>query len=129
MATRARVAQLAEAIDSKSIKCGFESRPGHGRLHAQGGDENASNAPRMAELIAFLPTLCALSLVVFGLGGHQPTAPLVLWTIAGAIMGGPVAVNLFGFVGWLVMVLAGTVACTAYAAGRRRPLQHLDHQR
>jgi hypothetical protein len=98
-------------------------------LHAQGADGTASNAPRMAELIAFLPTLCVLSLVVFGLGGHQPTAPLVLWTIAGAIMGGPVAVNLFGFVGWLVMVLAGTVAFTAYAAGRRRPLQHLDHQR
>ena len=44
--------------------------------------------------------------------------PVVLWTVAGAIMGGPVAVNLFGFVGWLVMVAAGTVACTAYAAGR-----------
>ena len=44
----------------------------------------------MAELIAFIPTLCALSLVVFGLGGYQPTAPVVLWTIAGAIMGGPV---------------------------------------
>ena len=78
----------------------------------------------MAELIAFIPTLCALSLVVFGLGGFQPTAPLVLWTIAGAIMGGPVAVNLFGFLGWLVMIGAGTVAFTAYAATRRRPLQH-----
>ena len=73
----------------------------------------------MAELIAFIPTLCALSLVVFGLGGYQPTAPIVLWTVAGAIMAGPVAVTLFGFVGWLVMVAAGTVACTAYAAGRR----------
>ena len=51
------------------------------------------------ELISFIPTLCALSLVVFGLGGYQPTAPVVLWTVAGAIMGGPVAVNLFGFVG------------------------------
>ena len=29
MERRARVAQSAEAIDSKSIKCGFESRPGH----------------------------------------------------------------------------------------------------
>jgi hypothetical protein len=82
----------------------------------------ASNARRMAELISFVPTLCALSLVVFGLGGYQPTAPIVLWTIAGAIMGGPVAVNLFGFAGWLVMVVAGTGACTAYAAGRRRPV-------
>ena len=75
----------------------------------------------MAELIAFIPTLCALSLVVFGLGGYQPTAPIVLWTIAGAIMAGPVAVNLFGFAGWLVLVVAGTLGCTAYAAGRRRP--------
>jgi hypothetical protein len=88
-----------------------------------------SNQPRMAELIAFIPTLCALSLVVFGLGGYQPTAPIVLWTVAGAIMGGPVAVNLFGFAGWLVMVVAGTVACTAYAAGRRRPVQHQTYQR
>jgi len=82
----------------------------------------------MAELIALLPTLCALSLVVFGLGGHQPTAPVVLWTIAGAIMAGPVAVNLFGFVGWLVMIVAGTVACTAYAAGRGRPVQDPYHR-
>ena len=82
----------------------------------------------MAELIAFLPTLCALSLVVFGLGGYQPTAPVVLLTIAGAIMRGPVAVNLLGFAGWLVLVVAGTVACTAYAAGRRRPAQHPYHR-
>lgn len=94
-----------------------------GRLHAQGGLGTASNARRMAELIAFIPTLSALSLVVFGLGGYQPTAPVVLWTVAGAIMGGPVAVNLFGFAGWLVMIVAGTVACTAYAAGRGRPVQ------
>jgi hypothetical protein len=97
-------------------------------LHAQGALRGASNQRRMAELIAFIPTLCALSLVVFGLGGYQPTAPVVLWTIAGAIMGGPVAVNLFGFAGWLVMVVAGTVACTAYAVGRRRPVPH-EYQR
>ena len=54
----------------------------------------------------------------------SPPLPIVLWTIAGAIMAGPVAVNLFGFAGWLVMVVAGTVACTAYAAGRRRPVHH-----
>ena len=100
------------------------------RLHAQGGRTGASNARRMAELIAFIPTLCALSLVVFGLGGYQPTAPVVLWTVAGAIMGGPVAVNLFGFAGWLVMIVAGTVACTAYAAGRRRaPVPPHQYQR
>ena len=89
----------------------------------------ASNARAMAELIAFIPTLCALSLVVFGLGGYQPTAPIVLWTVAGAIMAGPVAVNLFGFAGWLVLVVAGTLACTAYAAGRRRPVQEHTYQR
>jgi hypothetical protein len=98
-------------------------------LHAQGAWRKASNARRMAELIAFVPTLCALSLVVFGLGGYQPTAPIVLWTVAGAIMGGPVAVNLFGFLGWLVMIVAGTVACTAYAAGRRRPPVQHEYQR
>jgi hypothetical protein len=77
----------------------------------------------MLELISFIPTLCVVGLVVFGLAGYVPTAPLVLWTIAGAIMGGPVVVNLFGFVGWLLMVVAGTIAATAYAANRHRPLR------
>ena len=77
----------------------------------------------MLDLIAFIPTLCALSLIVFGLAGYQPTAPIVLWTVAGAIMGGPVVVTLFGFVGWLLLVVAGTVASTAYAANRHRPLR------
>src|SRR3954467_14799595 len=102
--------------------CRFESRPGHGKLHAQGPLCMASNARPMAELISFVPPRRALGVVVFGLGGSQPTAPVVLWTIAGAIMGGPVAVNLFGFAGWLVMVVAGTVACTAHSAGRRAPV-------
>ena len=77
----------------------------------------------MLEFIAFIPTLCALGLVVFGLGGYQPTAPVVLYTIAGAIIGGPVVVTLFGFVGWLLIVVSGTVAATAYAANRHRPLR------
>jgi hypothetical protein len=77
----------------------------------------------MLELISFIPTLCVLSLIVFGLGGYQPTAPIVLWTVAGAIMAGPVVVTLFGFVGWLLIVVAGTVASTAYAANRHRPIR------
>jgi hypothetical protein len=77
----------------------------------------------MLELIAFIPTLCVLGLVVFGLGGYAPTAPAVLWTVAGAIMGGPVVVTLFGFLGWLLIVVAGTVASTAYAANRHRPIR------
>jgi hypothetical protein len=77
----------------------------------------------MLELISFIPTLCVVGLVVFGLAGYVPTAPLILWTIAGAIIGGPVVVNLFGFVGWLLIVVAGTIAGTAYAANRHRPLR------
>ena len=77
----------------------------------------------MLDLIAFIPTLCVIGLIVFGLAGYQPTAPIVLWTVAGAIMGGPVVVTLFGFVGWLLLVVAGTVASTAYAANRHRPLR------
>ena len=77
----------------------------------------------MLELIAFIPTLCAVGLVVFGLAGYQPTAPAMLWTVAGAIMFGPVIVTLFGFLGWLLLVVAGTVAATAYAANRHRPLR------
>jgi hypothetical protein len=64
-----------------------------------------------------------LGLVLFGLAGYEPTAPVVLWTVAGAIMGGPVVVTLFGFVGWLLMVVAGTVLATAYAANRHRPIR------
>ena len=77
----------------------------------------------MLDLIAFIPTLCVIGLIVFGLAGYQPTAPIVLWTVAGAIMGGPVVVTLFGFVGWLLLVVAGTLASTAYAANRHRPLR------
>ena len=84
----------------------------------------ASNARRMAELISFVPTLCALGLVVFGLGGYQPTAPVVLWTVAGAIMGGPVVVTLFGFVGLAPDGRRRYRRRTAYAAGRRRPVPH-----
>ena len=77
----------------------------------------------MLEVISFIPTLCALGLVVFGLTGYEPSAPAVLWTVAGAIIGGPVVVTLFGFLGWLLMVVAGTVAATAYAANRHRPVR------
>jgi hypothetical protein len=77
----------------------------------------------MLELISFIPTLCVLGLLVFGLGGYQPTAPVVLYTIAGAIICGPVVVTLFGFVGWLLMVVAGTAGATAYATNRHRPLR------
>jgi hypothetical protein len=82
-----------------------------------------SNAPRMLEVIAFIPTLCVLGLVVFGLAGYEPTAPAFLWTVAGAIMCGPVVVTLFGFLGWLLIVVAGTLAGTAYAANRHRPIR------
>ncbi len=64
----------------------------------------------MLEVIAFIPTLCVLGLVVFGLAGYEPTAPAFLWTVAGAIMCGPVVVTLFGFLGWLLIVVAGTLA-------------------
>ncbi len=77
----------------------------------------------MLEVISFIPTLCVLGLVLFGIAGYEPTAPVVLWAVAGAIMGGPVVVTLFGFVGWLLLVAAGTVLATAYAANRHRPIR------
>ena len=82
-----------------------------------------SKAPRMLELIAFIPTLCVLGLVLFGLAGYDATAPVVLWTVAGAIMCGPVVVTVFGFLGWLLIVVAGVLAGTAYAANRHRPIR------
>ena len=38
-------------------------------------------------------------------------------------MCGPVVVTLFGFLGWLLIVVAGTLAGTAYAANRHRPIR------
>src|SRR4051794_41687458 len=88
------------------------------------GPRRRVECQRMAELISFVPTLCALSLVVFGLGGYQPTAPVVPWTISGAVMGCPVSVNPVGVVGWLGVVVAVNAACTAHASGRGRPVPH-----
>jgi GNAT superfamily N-acetyltransferase len=40
----ARVLQLAERVDSKSIKCGFESRPGHLRIRPAAADDTRALA-------------------------------------------------------------------------------------
>ena len=103
---------VSKAIARKGVRVRIPPRallPGRDRA-GRGSARRASNAPRMLEVISFIPTLCVLGLVLFGLAGYEPTAPAVLWTVAGAIMGGPVVVTLFGFVGWLLMVVAGTVA-------------------
>jgi uncharacterized protein involved in exopolysaccharide biosynthesis len=80
----------------------------------------------MAALIALLPTAVALSLLVFGLGGHEPNLPRVLWLLAAAMLLGPCLVAIFGFVAWLAMVAATAIALRLYAATRpqaRRPLR------
>ena len=77
----------------------------------------------MLEVISFIPTLCVLGLVLFGIAGYEPTAPLVLWAVAGAIMGGPVVVTLFGFVGWLLLVAAGTSSRPRTPRTAHRPIR------
>ena len=48
--------------------------PGRDRAR-RGSAQRASNAPRMLEVISFIPTLCVLGLVLFGIAGYEPTAP------------------------------------------------------
>jgi hypothetical protein len=76
----------------------------------------------MSALLSFLPTVVALGLLAFALDRREPTAARVLWVLAAAIVCGPVAVALLGFVGWLVLVTAAAVTLAVYAA-TRRPLR------
>lgn len=76
----------------------------------------------MSALLAFLPTFIALGLLTFALDPREPTLARVLWVIAGALLLGPVAVALLGFVGWLMLVTAAAVSLAVYAA-TRRPLR------
>jgi len=72
----------------------------------------------MSALFSLIPTAVALGLLLYGLGGQQPSLPRNLWLLAGAIIVGPVAVTLLGFVGWLLMVTAVTFALVAFTVVR-----------
>jgi hypothetical protein len=76
----------------------------------------------MSALFAFLPTFVALWVLVFADAAREPTATRVLWVIAAAIVSGPLAVALLGFLGWLLLVIAASVSLAIYAA-TRRPLR------
>ena len=76
----------------------------------------------MSALFSLIPTAVALGLLLYGLGGLAPTLPRNLWLFAGAILVGPVAVTLLGFVGWLLMVTAATFALVAFSV-LRSPLR------
>jgi hypothetical protein len=76
----------------------------------------------MSALFAFLPTFVALWVLVFANDPREATAARVLWVIAAAIVSGPLAVALLGFLGWLMLVIAASVALAVYAA-TRRPLR------
>jgi len=76
----------------------------------------------MSALFSLIPTAVALGLLLYGLGGHEPTLPRNLWLLAGAIIAGPVAVTLLGFVGWLLMVTAASFALVAVSV-LRSPLR------
>ncbi len=76
----------------------------------------------MGALFSFIPTVVALWLLAFGLERRAPTAPRVLWVVAGAIVLGPVAVAMLGLLGWLTMVEAAALALAVYAV-TRRPLR------
>ena len=76
----------------------------------------------MSALFSLIPTAVALGLLLYGLGGHQPTLPRNLWLFAAAILVGPVAITLLGFAGWLLMVTAATFALVAFSV-LRSPLR------
>jgi hypothetical protein len=76
----------------------------------------------MGALFSFIPTCVALWLLAFGLERRAPTPARVLWVVAGAIVLGPVAAEMLGFLGWLMMVTAAALALAVYAV-TRRPLR------
>ncbi len=75
----------------------------------------------MSTLFSLIPTAVALGLLVYGLAGYRPTLPRNLWLFAAAILAGPVAITLLGFLGWLLLVTAAALALVGYATLRRRP--------
>ena len=75
------------------------------------------------EVIAFIPTLCVLGLVVFGLAGYEPTAPASCGRSPARSWAAPSSSPCSASLGWLLIVAAGTVAGTAYAADRHRRIR------
>ena len=83
--------------------------------------------PMWRDLLAIVPVGLVLGLLAFGRYGGRSTEPnrktIALVGVA-AILGGPVAMQLLGLGGWLLVVATVTAGFTAYAAtrgGPRRP--------
>jgi hypothetical protein len=124
MHTPARVMESVDMIGSKPIaREGVRVRVPPRASATVGRDRARALEPRsMSALFSFLPTVVALWLLAFALDPREPTAARVLWVVAAAIVFGPLAVALLGFLGWLVLVTAAAVALALYAA-TRRPLR------
>jgi hypothetical protein len=68
-------------------------------------------------LAALVPILLAFTLIA--LAHDDELRPRrMAQVLGGAIIGGPVAMTLLGFGGWLLMVALSVAALTAYAARR-----------
>ena len=78
-------------------------------------------------LVTLVPVGLALGLIAFGRYGERrppaPTARSVAPVAAAALVCGPLAVAVLGFLGWLVLVLL-TAATLLAVATLRTPLRH-----
>lgn len=88
----------------------------------------AANAGSMAAFATLIPVGLVLGLIMFGTyGTHRPPAPTpgrVLPIAALAVVIGPVAVSVLGFVGWLAMLFVGLAVILMVAMLRTPPLHH-----
>jgi hypothetical protein len=81
----------------------------------------------LGEMVAIVPVSLVLGLLAFGRYGGRTTEPnrrTVVLVAFGAVIAGPVAIELLTFTGWLLASGTATAAVTVYAAlrgGPRRP--------
>jgi uncharacterized membrane protein len=79
-------------------------------------------------LVTLVPVGLALGLLAFGRYGERrppaPTAKRIAPVAVAAVMGGPVAVAVLGFVLWLVCIIIVAAALLMVAMLRTASLQH-----
>lgn len=71
-------------------------------------------------LAQLVPPLLALTLIALARDGAFAPRRMAQVTVA-AVVVGPVAASVLGFVGWLLMVALGVGALTAFAVWRQTP--------
>ena len=75
----------------------------------------------MAPLLAFIPVALALTLVALAHDGGTLTRARMAQIAGVALVAGPLAIELVGFLAWLGLVAAAVTALTTYASLRQGP--------